>query len=161
MREASIGCAAAAIVALINSAPKTPNMSAIADVMANAASTADVLSTSPLALEVRLCRQGLQAAIMEALETEGTGAHEAACSSVRRHSYELDELAERVWRQPIASWDDVVVRAEVALAYHQSTVDGGIEGLDASCPFERSLAELLSAVANLGGCWPVSDAQQG
>jgi hypothetical protein len=160
MREASISCAAAAIVALINSAPKTPNMSAIAEVIANAAST-DVHSTCRLTLEVRLCRQALHAAIVEALEAEGTIAHEVACSGVRRHSRELDELADRVWRQPIASWDDVVMRAEVALAYHRSTVDGGIEGLDAACPFERSLAELLSAVANLGGCWPVSDTQQG
>jgi prophage DNA circulation protein len=160
MRETSIDGAATAIVVLINAAPKAPNASAIADVLTNAASTAEVLVASPLMLKVRLCRQTLHAAITEALEVEGTVAHEAACSKVRRRTRELDDLADRVWQRPIDSWDDVVMRAEVALAYHQSAAGRNIEGLDAACPFERSLAELLSAVADIGGCWPASDAHQ-
>jgi len=160
MRETSINGAAAAIVALINAVPKTPDASAIAEVIASAASVADVLPPSPLTLEVRLCRQAFHAAIAEALETEGTVGHEAACCSVRSRSRELDGLADRVWQRPIGSWDDVVMRAEVALAYHQSAVGSGIEGLDASCPFERSLAELLSAVAEIAGCWPAADAHR-
>jgi hypothetical protein len=49
-------------------------------------------------------------------------------------------------------WDDVIMRAEVALAYHQDPLNGMIEGSTASCPFERSLAELLGAVGRMGRC---------
>lgn len=152
MREASINDAAAAIVALINSAPNTPSVSDIANVIARTVPAEGGPPASRLTLELRLRRQALHSAIAEALESERTPAYEAACAKARRRSQELDDLAGLVWRRPVGSWDDVVMRAEVALAYHEGAVDGTIEGLDASCPFERSLAELLTAVATIGEC---------
>jgi hypothetical protein len=153
MREAAIDAAAAAIVAIINSTPRTPRASEIASLIAQAVPAEDLLSTaSGLTFELHRRRLALHSTIAEALRSEGAPGYEAACAKVQHRSQELGELASLAWRRPVESWDDIVMRAEVALAYHQDAVRGTIEGLDASCPFERSLAELLRAVATMGRC---------
>jgi hypothetical protein len=125
-------------------------VSDVASVIARAAAAEGGPPALPLTLELRSRRQALHAAIAEALDGEGTAGHEAACARVRRLWQEFEGLAAEVWLRPVAGWADVTMRAEVALAYHQA-VDGAVEGLQASCPFERSLAELLKAVAALNG----------
>jgi hypothetical protein len=149
MRDAAIDDAAAAILALINSVPWTPNASKIAAVIRRVVAVEGVPS-SRLAVDLRQRRQALHSAITEALEVERTPAYEPSCAKARCRLREFDDLAEQVWQQAVQSWDDVVMRAEVALAYHQDVVDGTIEGLAAACPFERSMAELLAAVTAMG-----------
>jgi len=149
MRDAAIDDAAAAILALINSVPWTPSASKIANLIRRAGAVERVLP-SRLTFELRRRRQALHSAIAEALEAERTPAYEMACTEALRRLRELDELAEHVWKQAVESWDDVLMRAEAALAYHQDAICGTIEGLDAACPLERSMAELLTAVATMG-----------
>ena len=155
MREAAIDAAAAAavIVATINSMPHTPSAAEITNLIVQTPPAKDHQSkASQLTLEVHRHRLALRSTIAEAIRSEATSEYEAACGKVQRHFEELGELARLVWRRPVESWDDIVMRAEVALAYHEDPVRGTIECLDASCPFERSLAELLRAVATMGHC---------
>jgi hypothetical protein len=150
MRAAAIGAAAAAIVATINSMPRTPSASEIANLIAQAVPAEP--AASGVTLKLHRHRLALHSTIAEALRSEGASDYEAACAKAQRCFQELGELTDLVWRRPVECWDDIVMRAEVALAYHQDPVRGTIEGLDASCPFERSLAELLQAVATMCRC---------
>jgi hypothetical protein len=149
MRDATIDDTATAVFALINSVPRTPSASEIASVIERAAAAESV--PSRLTLELRQRRQALHSAIAEALASEESTVYEAASAEVRRHYQELGDLANEVWQRSVGSWDDIVMRVEVALAYHLNAVEDSIEGLDATCPFERSLAELLKAIAVLSG----------
>jgi hypothetical protein len=149
--RAAIDAAATAIAAMINSTPNTPNALEIANLITQAVSPGNP-SSSWLTFELHRHRLALHATVAEALRCKGTLRSKAACAKVQLRSQELGELARLVWRQPVYSWDDVVMRAEIALAYHQDSLRGTIEGIDASCPFERSLAELLCAVASVARC---------
>lgn len=143
--------AAAAIVTLINASPRTPSVVEIASVITRATA---VPLASPLTLALRRLRPVLDAAIAEELDAEKTPAYEAACAKSRRLDQEFAGLSAQAWDRPVGHCerDDLAMRCEAALAYFARNADGTLLGLNGSCPFERSLAQLLVAVAAFTGC---------
>jgi hypothetical protein len=108
---------------------------------------------SPLSdarLKVRRLAATLHAAIQDELEVETAAAsdrgkrpaYRAARKRADALQAEFDALSEELWNQPVRSWDDVLLRAEIAKVYDPTF---------SPCLDERSLEALLDAVLEMGG----------
>jgi hypothetical protein len=117
---------------------------ALAGNLPSTESIADDATATALLEEVRRLAPVLHAAIREANETVcGTPAYRAAQRRADAFDAQFWELAERVWAQPVRSWDDVITRAEIARAYLWDF---------APCPgYDEPLDKLLEAVLAMAG----------
>jgi len=153
-RSHTVSTAAAAIIRLINSSPRSPRQDEIEAVLAKAMAPQPMASPTPSAMPP-LSPEHLQyrEAIAEIARNEkappGLSDEESDAFHGRLAEQEM-ALARKIWATPAKTLADVLLRAEVAL--HNE--NGIMENLDDPEAYycERSAAQLIQAVIDvLGG----------
>ena len=79
-------------------------------------------------------------------------AYETAVAASEAAGAELDLLCERILHEPVQSWQDVAVRAELAKSYAHKEEGGGLTLVDEPCDLgDATLGMLLEAALIMGG----------
>ena len=140
---------------LANVAPAALAVAAL-PTLASAATT--VGNHQALIAEIRHLYAKHQAAISHEMSIEvrkgepGYAAYEAAVAAAEAAGAEMKALAEHVLEQPVRSWGDVAVRAELAKAYAERTVADGLCLVEEPVDWgEATLGALLDAALTIGG----------
>jgi hypothetical protein len=103
-----------------------------------------------LITRVRQMSAVLKAAIKVEMSAEGTPEHKELVEESERLQAEFDELSEEVWAQPVRTWNDVAVRAEIADYWADHEPDGTLCGLTSACGADHAATQLLVAVLAMG-----------
>jgi hypothetical protein len=146
--------AAAAVVALINARPHSPTQAEIANIIAKAVERgrAPAPARSELGDKIRAAI-ALAAAAEEAevkLEMGSDGCRAAELTTCQRWA-ELRALEAKIPNPP-RSFEDVLLRAEIAHFSAGKLIDGSLE-FDCDDCAVSSAARLIEAVLHLGGPW--------
>lgn len=82
----------------------------------------------------------------------GREVYEAAIAASEVACNELHDFCYRILDQPVCSWDDVAVRAELAKAFAEEELDGGLSIVESPGDIgDETLAALLEAALLMGG----------
>lgn len=114
----------------------------------NSSKSGEVELTSQRCLTLRKLGPLVEEAFRNALAHEGApDFHEL---DAKYHDLEVhyDQLAQDIWATPVASWRDVVERAELAYAYADQDLS---QNLDCDDTAVRAAAELAMAILALAG----------
>jgi hypothetical protein len=143
--------AAAQIVALINSSPRSPRQEEIEAIIARA-EPSSVVPTTPLLIKIRetVARLG------DAFDAYGKltpkhPAEDAVQARIDQFESELENLEHQI-PSPPQSFADLVAWAEIAHAGAGIYADERIDAAQADDVFERPAARLMEAVLQMGGC---------
>jgi hypothetical protein len=146
--------AAAQIVALINSSPRSPRPEEIEGIIAKAMGAATA-TESPLAASVRTAIDRLNKEEIEWGRATASD-QDAADAALRRAQAELEDLVAQIPNPP-TTLEHVILRADIALQGADKAPHGDGEQLalmeDGDC-FERPAVRLIQAVLQWGGRWP-------
>ena len=148
----SVPEAAAAIVRLINSSPRSPRLEEIEAIVAKAVpAVSGAAPASPLLTRIRQTAARLEGAFeVHAKVTPGDPVEGAADDRVQQIEAELEDLEGQI-PSPPQSFADLVAWAEIARAGGDIGDDGTLGETQAPDVFARPAARLVEAVLQFGG----------
>jgi hypothetical protein len=152
----SVQQAASAIVALINSSPRSPRQEEIEAIIANVAPSGTAPAT-PLLMKIR----ETAARLGEAFDVQGKvhpadkAADKAAQARIDEFQDELDQLEDQI-ASPPQSFADLVAWAEIARSGADLHTDGTMGEAEEDDVFLRPAARLIEAVLQFGGALQIT-----
>jgi hypothetical protein len=143
--------AAAAIVRLINSSPRSPRQEEIEAIIANVA-TSGIAPATPLLTKIRETATRLHEAydVLGSVHPADKAADQAAQARIDELQDELEELGDQI-ASPPQSLTDLVAWAEIAHSGADVRADGSIGEAEDDDVFLRPAARLIEAVLRFGG----------
>lgn len=147
----SIQHAAADIVRLINSSPRSPRQEEIEAIIANVV-TSGIAPATPLLMKIRETATRLHEAydVLGNVHPADKAADQAAQARVDEFQDELEELGDQI-ASPPQSFTDLVAWAEIALSGADLRADGTMGEAEEDDVFLRPAARLIEAVLQFGG----------